>query len=91
MSKKNEIRIRLYKLLMTLPGTLKNNNIDPNVWKYLISLHLYYKSFSSLSRTRKSCALTGRTRAVYRSFQLSRMKIRENIGYGFFFGISKSS
>lgn len=88
---KREKKIRLYNLVLTLPGTLGAAKVNTAVWKYLLSFHIYYKTFSSLSHSRKVCALNGRSRGIYRGFQLSRMKIRENIGAGFFVGISKAS
>jgi small subunit ribosomal protein S14 len=46
---------------------------------------------ASPSRMRKRCAITGRSRGVYRKFGLSRVKIREVANRGEIPGLSKAS
>src|SRR5262244_3144606 len=46
---------------------------------------------SSPSRQRKRCAITGRSRGVYRKFGLSRVKIREIASRGEIPGLAKAS
>jgi small subunit ribosomal protein S14 len=46
---------------------------------------------ASPSRMRKRCAITGRSRGVYRKFGLSRVKIREVANRGEIPGVSKAS
>ncbi len=46
---------------------------------------------SSPSRLRNRCAITGRSRGVYRKFGLSRVKIREITNRGEIPGLSKAS
>jgi small subunit ribosomal protein S14 len=46
---------------------------------------------ASPSRQRKRCAITGRSRGVYRKFGLSRVKIREVAARGEIPGLAKSS
>jgi small subunit ribosomal protein S14 len=46
---------------------------------------------SSATRIRNRCALTGRPRAVYRKFQLSRMVFRELASKGLIPGVVKAS
>ncbi|HUX78603.1 MAG TPA: 30S ribosomal protein S14 [Alphaproteobacteria bacterium] len=46
---------------------------------------------SSPSRIRSRCLLTGRPRAVYRKFQLSRIALRELASAGLIPGMTKSS
>ena len=46
---------------------------------------------SSKSRQRFRCAITGRSRGVYRKFGLSRVKIREITNRGEIPGLSKAS
>jgi small subunit ribosomal protein S14 len=46
---------------------------------------------ASPSRQRKRCAITGRSRGVYRKFGLSRVKIRELANRGEIPGLSKAS
>ncbi len=46
---------------------------------------------ASPTRGRKRCAITGRSRGVYRKFGLSRVKIREVANRGEIPGLSKAS
>jgi small subunit ribosomal protein S14 len=46
---------------------------------------------ASASRQRKRCAITGRSRGVYRKFGLSRVKVREVVNRGEVPGVSKAS
>jgi small subunit ribosomal protein S14 len=46
---------------------------------------------ASASRHRNRCAITGRTRGVYRKFGLSRVKIREVANRGEIPGLTKAS
>jgi|SRR5690606_4515174 len=46
---------------------------------------------ASPSRMRKRCAITGRSRGVYRKFGLARVKIREVASRGEIPGLSKAS
>jgi small subunit ribosomal protein S14 len=46
---------------------------------------------ASPSRGRRRCAITGRSRGVYRKFGLSRVKIREAVNRGELPGVSKAS
>jgi small subunit ribosomal protein S14 len=46
---------------------------------------------ASPSRHRNRCAITGRSRGVYRKFGLSRVKIRETANRGELPGVSKAS
>jgi small subunit ribosomal protein S14 len=46
---------------------------------------------ASASRQRNRCAITGRSRGVYRKFGLSRVKIREVANRGEIPGLSKAS
>lgn len=66
------------------------NRLSPQA-RYLLDLYNLYYSFSSLSKTRSICFLTGRSRSVYRLFKLSRLKIRTYSKYGYFTGLSKAS
>lgn len=46
---------------------------------------------SAKERVRSRCAVTGRSRAVYRKFQLSRIALRELASAGLIPGMTKSS
>lgn len=84
-----EDNIILYRLILSLAGHHKN--INTSVWKYMLNYHTHYKPYSSFSRNRLVCTMTGRTRSVYRYFQLTRMKVRQQVGWGMFRGVAKSS
>ena len=43
------------------------------------------------SKARTICFLTGRSRSVYRTFHLSRLKLREFAAAGYFNGLAKAS
>jgi ribosomal protein S14 len=61
--------------------------------KNLFGVDLYnlYFSFSSSTKTRSICLLTGRSRSVYRLFKMSRLQIRAYSKYGYFVGLSKTN
>lgn len=46
---------------------------------------------ASASRGRNRCAITGRSRGVYRKFGLARVKVRESANRGEIPGLSKAS
>jgi len=46
---------------------------------------------ASPTRQRKRCAITGRSRGVYRKFGLSRVKLRESMNRGDIPGLTKAS
>jgi len=91
LSIRKEKFIHVLKYIIMCPGKFKNNNIETSVWKYMLHFHSYYKAITSFSRARNICVITGRTRGLYRSFQLARMQIREKVQNGAFLGVSKSS
>ena len=79
-----EINQELYQVFRSFFGHAVN--------KYLIRylLHLQPKS-SPFTKIRNICILTGRSRSVYRSFRLSRLKLREYAIAGYFVGLTKAS
>lgn len=95
-TKENKLRQKLYK-----------NEIQNNIFKTIKPMLVKFKSkklriylqnltnksskYSSFTRTRTICILTGRTRSVYRFFRLSRLKIREYANAGYFTGVTKAS
>jgi len=64
-----------------------NKKIYRYFW-YLYQKGLYRATFT---KTRSICLLTGRSRSVYRSFRLSRLKLREYAASGYFTGLAKAS
>ena len=63
----------------------------PHIQRYLLNLQQKLMFSSSLTKSRSICILTGRSRSVYRSFRLSRIKLREYANAGYFTGLSKAS
>ena len=59
--------------------------------RYFLNNQLKKLTFSPFTKIRTICFLTGRSRSIYRSFRLSRLKIREYAGFGYFPGLSKAS
>jgi len=75
----------LYKLLSN------NNNLSINVrFFYLLKLSKLIKNSNS-TRIKNRCFITGRSRANYKLFHLSRLQIRELGGFGLLPGLTKSS
>jgi small subunit ribosomal protein S14 len=82
--------------------TLRNNRVKATVAKYA-ALRLQLKKSgdyaglqklprdASPTRVRSLCALTGRSRAVYRKFKISRIKLRELALEGKIPGMRKAS
>lgn len=62
-----------------------------HVKRYVLNIQQKVLFASTLTKTRTICLLTGRSRSVYRSFRLSRLKIREYAASGYFTGLSKAS
>lgn len=46
---------------------------------------------SAVSRVRRRCVITGRGRAVYQDFKLSRLAFRELASNGYLMGVKKAS
>jgi len=59
--------------------------------KYFINLQQKLKSKSTRTQLQTICFLTGRSRSAYRTFKLSRSKLKQYANAGYFSGLSKSS
>lgn len=46
---------------------------------------------SSSIRSRNRCTLTGRSRAIYRKFGISRLRFRKLASFGLLYGVKKAS
>jgi ribosomal protein S14 len=46
---------------------------------------------STATQIRTICFLTGRSRSIYRTFKVSRMKLKQYANAGYFSGLTKSS
>lgn len=86
---RKEASIYIYRYMLGTAGPIVQLNAP--MAKYLLYVYKYFKSNGSLSRVRGFCMFTGRTRGFYRTFRMSRMKIREAIKEGSFLGIRKTS
>ncbi len=82
---KNELKRLEYKSI------IKNQRISKQTrYKYISKLNKLNKN-SSETKIRNRCILTGRGRAVYQMFRLSRIKFRELASQGMLPGIQKAS
>jgi|SRR6478735_3760158 ribosomal protein S14 len=84
---KNEIQNQVYKTIKPMLVKFQSKKLR----NYLQSLINKSSKYSSFTRTRTICILTGRSRSVYRFFRLSRMKVREYANAGYFTGVTKAS
>lgn len=88
---------KVIKLLLINKQYQKTNNSLVHVRRYFS--HIIYlsnltsksKQLFPLSKMRNVCFLSGRTRAIYRIFKLSRLKIKELAQTAQFTGLSKLS
>jgi ribosomal protein S14 len=84
---KNEMQNQIFKTIKPMIVKFKSKKLR----NYLQNLTNKSSKYSSFTRTRTICILTGRTRSVYRFFRLSRIKIREYANAGYFTGVTKAS
>lgn len=93
----NEHKLRAYKIVK-LMAKQNNNSVDLTTCEVTSgnlklkndhSIPQIFPRNASLTRIRNRCALTGRSRGVYRFFKLSRLCIRELFGKGYLPGIRK--
>jgi len=97
INKKNELlRLTLHKnmylkfVLKVLPLFFLQKKKFP-IGKFIQNLQPQLFVQNSYTKVRSICLLTGRSRSVYRSFKMSRLKLREYASQGYFTGISKAS
>ena len=70
---------------------LKNLHIEREFrWK-LQQKWFFFNQNTSITRIKNVCALTGRTRSIYRFFKLSRIQLRKLASEGYLPSISKYS
>jgi ribosomal protein S14 len=86
VSKKKFIR-NLYYILNPFFVQISN----PQIKKYFFNLQQKLLFMSSITKTRSICILTGRSRSVYRTFRVSRLKLKHYANEGYFVGLSKAS
>lgn len=84
---KNEMQNQVFKTIKPMLVKLESTKLR----NYLQNLTNKSSKYSSFTRTRTACILTGRSRSVYRFFRLSRIKIREYANAGYFTGVTKAS
>lgn len=83
----NEMQNQVFKTIKPMLVKFRSKKLR----NYLQNLTNKSSKYSSFTRTRTICILTGRSRSVYRFFRLSRMKIREYANAGYFTGVTKAS
>jgi len=87
--KKVEMLKIVYKFLIT--NLLNNPNIKQKKYLLLQIYTLYRKVFLfSKTKITNRCILTNRGRGVIRSFNISRIKLRELLRFGFIPGYKKA-
>jgi len=100
MAKQSSIQKNLNRRNMVQRFNEKRQNLKKQIMKKDLSIEERFKIQSKLNelprdsskiRVRNRCKLTGRTRAVYRKFGLSRIKLRELSMSGALPGVVKSS
>ena len=100
MAKQSSIQKNLNRRNMVQRFNEKRQNLKKQIMKKDLSIEERFKMQSKLNelprdsskiRVRNRCKLTGRTRGVYRKFELSRIKIRELSMSGALPGVVKSS
>lgn len=97
INKRNEnFRLTLHKrvylkyALKILPLFL-SKRINTPIAKYIQHLQPQLFVENNYTKVRSICILTGRSRSVYRSFKMSRLKLREYAHQGYFTGLAKAS
>lgn len=89
--KKKKLSNRYFKLRQELKAKLVDENLsDEERFEAMVKLQKLPKNSSSI-RVRNRCVLTGRPRAYYRDFKLSRIAFRELALRGMIPGVTKSS
>ena len=100
MAKQSSIQKNLNRRNIVKKFNEKRQSIKKQIMKKDLSIEERFKIQSKLNelprdsskiRVRNRCKLTGRTRGVYRKFELSRIKIRELSMSGALPGVVKSS
>lgn len=82
---KNELKKLEYKYI------IKNQKIIKEIrYKYIEKLNKLNRN-SSETKIKNRCILTGRAKAVYKMFRLSRIKFRELASQGMLPGVKKAS
>ena len=100
MAKQSSIQKNLNRRNIVKKFNEKRQSLKKQIMKKDLSIEERFKIQSKLNelprdsskiRVRNRCKLTGRTRGVYRKFELSRIKIRELSMSGALPGVVKSS
>ena len=100
MAKQSSIQKNLKRRNIVKKYSMKRQSLKKQIMKKNLSIEERFKIQSKLNelprdsskiRVRNRCKLTGRTRGVYKKFELSRIKIRELSMSGALPGVVKSS
>jgi small subunit ribosomal protein S14 len=79
------------KFLFFILNPFLISNSNPYVKKYFANLQQKSLLKSTATQIRTICFLTGRSRSIYRTFKVSRMKLKQYANAGYFSGLTKSS
>ena len=89
--KRRLLYIKNLKKRSSLKNILKDKNITMNE-RYEMQIKLLKMNpNSSKIRLKKRCVLTGRASGIVGPFNISRIKLRDILGYGLVPGVQKSS
>jgi len=92
---KNNKRIAMSKYYEPIRKELRERAINPKISpeeRYAARLKLQsLPRNGSITRVRRLCQVTGRSRGVYSKFMLSRITLREFVHKGFLPGMKKAS
>jgi ribosomal protein S14 len=90
LRKKNSKKERVQFLSWILNPFLANVS-NTHFKSYFLNLQQKLLFTSTITKIRSICLLTGRSRSVYRTFRISRLKLRTYANAGYFTGLSKAS
>ncbi len=76
------------KILLSL---FQNRTLSPKIRREAYKSLIYLPVSSSITKRRNHCSITGRSRAIYRNFGLSRLIFRKLAWIGILNGVKKGS
>jgi len=89
---KNRLKFSIHEYnKIILKSLLSNNRLIFNQKIYLRRLFDCYDKTSSVSYYRRSCLLTGHSRAVFKTFKFCRHQTKFYASHGFISGLRKAS
>lgn len=90
-NKRRKLFNKYESLRKQLKAIFENLSLPPAIRQEAYSKLNQLPRNSTITRVRRRCVITGRGRAVYQDFKLSRLTFRELASNGYLTGIKKSS